>query len=200
MNKKIFQIGFNKTGTGSIYQFLLDNDIKSVHWAGGKISRIMHLNDLNGDPLLKGLEEYQGFTDMEHNLKDGGFFYASERYFKELDKQYPGSLFIFNYRNIDKWILSRSKHSNGMYLLNAMIKDGLDRDEIFSQWRQEYKTHMQNVEDYFREKDNCLLLNIEDTNNELLGEFLRKHGLSIRSMSLGHHHKTEVKDTAPNFV
>jgi len=36
--KKIFQIGFNKCGTTSIHQFLLNNGIRSVHWEGGKIA------------------------------------------------------------------------------------------------------------------------------------------------------------------
>ena len=39
MIKKIFQIGFNKSGSGSIHHFFLDNNIPSVHWDGGNYQR-----------------------------------------------------------------------------------------------------------------------------------------------------------------
>ncbi len=194
MNKKIFQIGFNKAATGSIYKFFLDNGIPSVHWEGGRLSKRINNNYLNGKPLLEGYEKYQGFTDMEHGLDSGGFFYVSETYFKELDQQYPNSLFIMNYRNIDSWLKSRLNHDQGRYLLQAMRGNNQTKEDICEKWKNEYIEHMKNVKEYFLDKSNLLLLDIESEDKNLLGNFLIKHGFNIKDSSLGHHHKTISND------
>ena len=41
----IFQIGFNKCGTRSLYHFFKDNGIPSIHYDGGKIAKSMFQNN-----------------------------------------------------------------------------------------------------------------------------------------------------------
>jgi predicted transposase YbfD/YdcC len=187
--KKIFQIGFNKSGTTSIHQFFLDNNILSIHWDAGKLSKTIHNNFLSGNPLLKGYEDYQAFTDMEHNKDGGGFFYSAEKYFKELDQSYPGSLFILNFRDIESWIKSRINH--GRYLFNTMNENNTTEEEVKEKWKDEYKNHIQNVLEYFKERDNLLVLELKKGNEYLLGDFLSKHGIPIKKPYLGYYHKTK---------
>ena len=78
---KYFIIGFNKTGTNTLHQLFLKNNLKSQH--SGKWR----------------LEQYQCFSDS-------GDIYR----FEDLDKQYENSIFILNTRSLQKWIISRFKH------------------------------------------------------------------------------------------
>ena len=36
---KIFQIGFNRCGTGSLYNFFKENGFISIHWDSGEIAK-----------------------------------------------------------------------------------------------------------------------------------------------------------------
>jgi carbonic anhydrase len=63
---KIFQIGFNKCGTVSLYHFFEDNGLKPIHWDMGMLATTIKYNHNNNLPLLKGYEKYDVFTDMEN--------------------------------------------------------------------------------------------------------------------------------------
>ncbi len=87
---KIFQIGFNKSGTASIYYYFKNEGFKSIHWEKGKLSKTIKNNFDSGLPILKGYEDYQVFTDMGHREADQTAVYSAENHFKEFDKQYLG--------------------------------------------------------------------------------------------------------------
>ena len=62
--------------------------------------------------VLDGYDkEYQVFSDMTYldyqTLIEGNIF------FKQMDNDYPESLFIYNTRNIDNWDQSRLNHTSG---------------------------------------------------------------------------------------
>ena len=78
-DKKIFVIGFNKTGTCSVCELLRSLKIKASHNARIKV--------------LDLLSEYEAFTDGTH-----------VRVFKQYYDKCPNSLFILNTRPISKWL------------------------------------------------------------------------------------------------
>ncbi|MGD8177139.1 sulfotransferase [Marinimicrobium sp. ARAG 43.8] len=193
---KIFVIGFNKSGTTSIHDFFQENGIESIHWDHSNLSRAIAKNHKQGNRLLEGYEEWQAFSDLEHPVKGGGYYYSAEKHFQTIDKQYPGSLFILNYRSFDSWANSRRNHGN--YLLKAMLGDGLSSwEEVRELWFREYSDHISKASDYFEGKDNFLLLEMDKEAGTKLSEFLERHGfnLSVRDLPVAHRtHKNAVDD------
>lgn len=176
---KIFQIGFNRCATGALYQFFLRNGIWATHWWGGGPSKTIRLNSICHRPLLTGLEKYQAFTDMEHPDEIEGIYYVHMKHYQELDKQYPGSKFILNFRNQDDWIRSRNnlKDPQGVtiYKNSCMEILNLTEEELNNKWRKDWDKHIHEVQDYFKDRPGDLLMfNIDEPNGgERLVEFLK---------------------------
>ena len=165
---KVFQIGFNRCGTTSIYElfdkipkvhyWLLDSEvnipelkddaISLTYFNGVKDSRkyilladIIKFNKERNLNLLNGISsKYVLFCDMENVEQD---YYSHVEDFKALDKQYPGSKFILNTRNIDNWIESRIKHDN--YLEICREYHDIDNDSILNLWRDRWFKHRYDV-------------------------------------------------------
>lgn len=81
---KIFAIGFNKTGTTSLYELFISLGINSIH---------------NSDKdTIDVIDLFDAITDGTHDN------------FNEYYTRYPDGLFILNTRPIFKWLVSRYKH------------------------------------------------------------------------------------------
>ena len=133
--KKIFVIGFNKTGTSSFDALFRNLGINSTH-------------ECCNIPVLNIIDEYDAFTDGEHLN------------FQEYFKKYPDSLFILNTRPIKNWLVSRYKH--GEYHKFNDCWCWPISEERTNWWITTRETHHKNVIQFFKNKPNKLLLiNIE---------------------------------------
>lgn len=186
---KIFQIGFNKCGTYSIYNLFRRYTIEklpSLHWEKGLLAKLMIYNLQNNKPIIPEIySNYTVFTDME------GIFVEKQKihivhfyeYFEILDQQYPGSKFILNTRNFDKWMTSRLNHKNNSILIgnknietkklisywkiyNKIYKN-LNQKSIIELWKQQWYTHHNNVINYFSHRPQDLLIYNIDTDKTL---------------------------------
>lgn len=83
--RKIFGIGFQRTGTSSLTKALRLLEIDTVHAPMELYKDINH----------KTIEKYQAFTDNPMPLL-----------YKELDIKFPNSKFILTVRSLRKWIVS----------------------------------------------------------------------------------------------
>jgi len=167
--RKIFLIGFNKTGTSTLCNYFYRNNIPSIHWDEGKIARKMEDNFNKGLKILNGYENFIFFSDMEDYIN---LNYAHMTYFKELDKDYPESKFIFNIRNVDNWIRSRNKHMNGEYTNYICNKLNMTKEELNNKWKKDFYEHKKNVIDYFTDKPGKLLIfDIEKDSPEKINDF-----------------------------
>lgn len=174
---KIFQIGFNKCGTTTLYNFFQNNGIRSIHNDAGKLASSIHSNYSNNKKLLsKKYEQHQAFFDMENVFEHPPKYIYLELY-KELDKQYPGSKFILNTRDKQAWLRSRARH-----YIRRLDKDYLDKladqyqltkIEMLEQWEREWDQHQNAVIEYFKNRPNDLLVfNIDtDSPNKLVAFF-----------------------------
>lgn len=198
MSKKIFQIGFNKSGTISLYEFFKANNFKSIHWDKGELSKAIDYNIKNNYPPLLSYEDYEFFSDMEHMNEDYEYFYSSEEYFKTLDKYYPNSLFILNYRPFDDFAKSRVNH--GLYLFNTMYKHQKDKSGVIQYWKERYEKHINNATEYFHGKDNFLLLKMDSNANNNLIQFLESHNIQIINKTLTRSHKTSRKSSQNELI
>lgn len=153
---KIVQIGFNRCGTLSMNEFFKNNGLNCTHWDNGKLASKIHDNYVRRKPIISGYEDYDFISDMENSIYD----IKSYEYFREINEQYPNTIFILNYRDVDSWVISRLKHNNGNYLSNAIKNYKTDEKGVISIWKEHYRKHINNVVSYFRDKDNLILFNL----------------------------------------
>ena len=175
-SKKIFIIGFNKTGTRTLYHYFRKNSIPSIHWDNGRLAKQIKYNYENGIKILTGYENYIVFSDMEdkNNLN-----YAHVDYFREFDKMHPESKFILNIRDVEKWIKSRNNHGN--YTEEICKKLNVTKEVLNQKWREDYYNHKKNVINYFSDKPNKLLIfNIEEDSIQKLNDFFPELQLNAK--------------------
>ena len=145
----IFCIGLNKTGTISLHHALEVLGYRSLHWGGPETGKIIQATAASGRPLVDDLDEYDAFSDLAILSKQ----------YQLLDSQYPGSKFILSTRPIEGWLQSREAHvlrnqeraRTGEYTGNFLEVD-LDA------WRVEFEEHHRNVQEYFKGRDEDLLV------------------------------------------
>jgi hypothetical protein len=169
---KVFGIGLPKTGTSSLHAFLNANGIASLHFGSSGADEIR-------DKLYRGiyrfdaLEKYDALTN------------CAENYFAQLDKEYPNSRFILTTRDKDSWLVSIEKHwakmirnigeARAMRIDNHLITFGC---YLFNKDRFAYvydTTHAM-VRDYFKDRDDCFTLSLENKDVAGLRDFLGLSG------------------------
>jgi hypothetical protein len=154
---KVFGIGLSRTGTKALAVAMTSLGIDTVHYHKAT-SKLLY----NGIFKLPVLEEYDAIADAQ-----------TIPFYPQLDKEYPGSKFILTVRDIDEWLKSTKKHFRGVeredrslkeiqyseaHLLRAAVYGTLvwDRD-VFTQ---RYYAHRAAVMDYFKDRDDLLVLDI----------------------------------------
>jgi hypothetical protein len=166
---KIFQIGFNKCGITSIHNFFISNGLRSIQWDQSILAQKMYQNSQQNKPLLSEYEQYDCVTDME-STKHNIFMYLT--HFKDLDIQYPGSKFILNKRNVDKWVKSRLNHLG--YLNTYKKITGLDEQGVVNHWIDSWNAHISGVVDYFKNRpDDLVVFDIENDASKFV-QFMSK--------------------------
>ena len=157
-NPKIFLICFNKCGTKTFHDFFRKNGLKSLHFRqkfgpfkGAYLAKSMEANFNCGKKILDGISQYNVYSDMVY--VDGKISIEANKLFRELDKNYPGSHFIFNDRPVDDWIQSRLNHESGPYgsfTGRWQSATGLSREKVIDSWRTGYFQHKEQVFKYFQ--------------------------------------------------
>ena len=188
---RIFQIGFNKCGTTSLFRLFQKNGIPSVHYDSGNIADAIYDNYKNKRPLIS--HKYRKkvfFSDMEHIYNTEKLLYIGRDYFKQLDKEYPNSKFILNIRNKDNWIKSRCNHDNGGYLEYISIVLDKSKEDVIKMWSEEWDSHHLEVISYFKNRPKDLLVfNIERDEPAKIQEFFKPY-LELDMDHYGHYGKT----------
>lgn len=182
---RVFQIGFNKCGTSSIHATILAAGHRSLHFKKGEIARTFCLRKMNKKRLIpKKWNNVVLFSDMEDHF-EGHYAYML---FKILDKQYPGSKFILNTRNRERWIESRIKHRG--YLEVDKKRRKMSTVSIIALWKQQWDFHHSDVLSYFKNRpQDLLVLDIETCDGRELARFLPR----LKLGSLLHKNKTREK-------
>jgi hypothetical protein len=129
--KKIFLIGFNKTGTSSFDALFRNLGINSTH-------------DCCNIPVLNIIDKFDAFTDGEHLN------------FQEYFNKYPDSLFILNTRSMKNWLISRYKHAEHHQFNDCWCWPV--SEEKTNSWITTRETHHKNVINFFKNNPNKLLL------------------------------------------
>lgn len=170
---KVFVIGFNKCGTRSLHRYFSECGLDSCHGGAQSIDLTVRIvrNIALGVPALRGIDHFDAYADIP----------AVQSQFRQLDRDYPGSRFIFNVRDIDGWILSRLNHLDGRNceFLNILHGLNLDWQEWANRWRAEFIAHERTVAEYFRHRPGDLLrYDIENDEAPRLASFLDIAGVA----------------------
>lgn len=162
MDRKFFQIGFNKCGTTFIARLFHMNAIPAAHWLEGALAEDIAWSKLAGRrPLRKWAADTVAFTDME-----------SVRYlnmpaveaFKEyafLDRSFPGSVFLLNTRRIEDWIASRYMHRGGTYARAWAQILGVGLADLADIWAEDWQAHLAGCRAYFADRPEFIQIDID---------------------------------------
>jgi hypothetical protein len=157
--KKVFCIGFNKTGTSSLHALFMNCGMKSVHaidW-----------------PLFSRFARGRDFFQMAQCYSDG-----EKSDFVQLDNWYPQSVFILNTRNERDWLRSRVKHVmrfNEPILLDELLRapkyGEMAREFFFDEanavlkWIIERRIYHKQARTYFKENPRFLDIDVTKAEN-----------------------------------
>ena len=191
-NPKIFQIGFNRCGTSSLYNFFLDNNIRATHWHGGEIGLEIARNARIEQRLLGPYEDrFDAFTDMEeHHTQNFG-----PHHFKQLHKEHPTGFFILNTRPVDKWVKSRFNLHKGKFAQECSEALRLPPEQLEAFWIAEWHSHHQRVKEHFKDYTRFLVFDIETDDGNVLRDFLSAE-YDLDPAHWGHHFPTPTVEPA----
>ena len=136
---KIFGIGLSRTGTTTLTHVLKDLGYNIVHYPRSE----------------KEIQNTDGATDIPVTVR-----------YKELDKMYPGSKFIYTIRNREQWIesivpyLGRKKTWKGFPQTQVNIRTQMYGDPFpnAEQAALAYDKHDKDVREYFKGREQDLLI------------------------------------------
>lgn len=151
MFSKIFGLGFSKTGTSSLAQALSYLGYKTAHNPTDDQTMVALLK---GDLCCNALQQHNAVCDI-----------MFVRHFRELDRIYPGSLFILTERNGASWHRSCARH----WALRNITSSRLYNEELvdfqvygtalynYNLFEDAYNSHYQAVTEYFENRSKQLL-------------------------------------------
>lgn len=163
---KVVVISPYRTATQSTNELLISMGYKTIHYGGTVINGF----ELIGYPPEYVLEKIAVFADMYEAFSDNPYPVM----YKYFDETYPGSKFIMIKRDPDSWYKS-------IQTLNEFLhKEDIDpfektfftsylknvpktfKEISYNDYIKCYNSHITAVEQYFKNKDNLLVLDISD--------------------------------------
>lgn len=169
-DEKIFFIGFNKCGTTSLHHLVTRHAIRSVHWDNGQLARTIETLSTDKPALRSFLSHSTAYSDItsltESQLIEGN------KHFRIFHELFPDAYFIFNDRQMEDWIKSRSSHRRGTFLSRNMSAWRMDADAVKDTWRQNYQMHTNDVLKHFNGHERFLHFRIDQDPINALIDFL----------------------------
>ncbi|MGB3514478.1 MAG: sulfotransferase, partial [Microcoleaceae cyanobacterium] len=163
----VFAIGLNKCGTTS-----LDTAFKELGWSTlhgpYKFNQAINRALKKGKKMLHFLSGFNMFCDIfypvnlhQDNEHSCMIIPKRRQFFEIIDKQYPGSKFICNIRNKKDWLASRKRHVQTNQKSKKYQQNWLKIEE--DAWSEEYDTHYNIIFDYFKDRQDFLVINFDET-------------------------------------
>jgi len=193
MSRKSFFIGFGKTGTTTIHNTLLDHGIRSNH-SGRWPKWIISKNKNN-------IDQFDSYQDGMSSWHQNGKYNTFEWLESEFD-----SFFVLNTRNLKSWLVSWWNWKNWRNQQPEYLKKkGLthipnDKHSIIKLILNRNIHHYKTIE-YFKDKHNFMLLDIEKEPDALvLSKLTKITATKITKLKTSLVHKTKqhyIKNPGP---
>jgi hypothetical protein len=146
--KKVFCIGFHKTGTTSIGKAL---ELLGYNVCGVQPQLVPFLKDKNYQPVFDLVAQYDAFQDNPWPVL-----------FRRLDQQFPRSKFIFTYREPYRWIKScLNQFGSKRKPMRAFIYGPGAPKGSEDVYLKRYNEHTLEVLHYFKGRKDLLTLEID---------------------------------------
>eukprot|EP01083_Nonionella_stella_P177423 623564_1 len=199
---KIFQIGFNKAATRTLYTFFSHNGIKSMHHLQSyhgkraEIREVMMKRYNQNKTILKN-NAYRFYSDFgaASRLRDSD---EQTRTWQVLFKQYPDAKFILNIRKMEHWLKSRYFHLSpvtGRFLIDSRGNAHHTHIETLNRWIKTWYQHSCDVLQFFERMNashNLLIFNIETDPIDKVVDFFGGFGLRLDGKHWIHRGKTKT--------
>lgn len=161
----IFIIGFNKTATRSLHHLFSSHGYSAVHWDSGRLAVKLLENLISGKMIFAGYDEkFRVFSDLTY--LNSRIDIQGNQFFRIMDRDYPESYFIYNYRDTEDWIKSRAAHGqssgpNSFLSRSMRINNTSDPEIVFELWRKQKTEFEREVRSYFEGNPRFLDLQID---------------------------------------
>jgi len=155
---RVVAVGFNKCGTRSFADLFRSAGHPVIHhkvrdrWpVPRRIGRIMRDNLAAGRKVFDSVEDYTFYCDLI--ISDGDESWDGASAFREILRDYPGTILILNLRDREAWIRSRLRHGHGEFAKRELAARGLsDLDALADQWRAEWDAHVAAVRTFMADR------------------------------------------------
>ncbi|MBK1636243.1 sulfotransferase [Rhodovulum adriaticum] len=145
---RVVQVGFNKCGTRSLARLFEGAGHKALHHKhrppfrkSQTAARILRDNLAAGRPALAGIEGYTFYSDLIHVTPTE--YFEGNTAFRQILRDYPGTILLLNLRDREAWIASRLRHGHGEFARRAMAALNLpDQDALVAKWRADWDTQI----------------------------------------------------------
>lgn len=183
--KKVFVIGFQKTGTTSL-ELALENLGYRVYGGDKNLLKFKDQKSLN-NYILETLKCWDAVQDMPWPLL-----------YKNLFELYPNSKFILTSRKTDEWIKSVVQYFASIRIpLHQKIYDVPCAEGYEKRYMEVYNKHNKEVIEFFKDKENFIIMEQnENFNYETLCQFLNVSEIPQEPFP---HARNNKKRTLPKY-
>jgi hypothetical protein len=157
----IFIIGFNKCATRTLHAFFEGNGYRALHWDEGRLAQAVAANVAAGRRAMTGYDQtWRVFSDLNYVTADEVI--EANGWFREMDRDYPGSLFIYNTRDLGNRVDSRFNHRGGWWARRYMAALGLDDlEDLGAFWVRQRLDFEADLHAHFGGGDRLLVLDVD---------------------------------------
>ena len=171
----------------------MDNGYASIHFDRGRLARKMIQNSLEDRKLPNGYDhKFRIFSDMI--VQTSRIRFEANSFFPVLDRDYPGSYFIFNNRDAEDWVKSRAdnwvnRYGCSIVELEQQVLNTRDPEQVVDLWRTEKLRFEDGIRTYFRTHPRFLEIDILDADLPQ-----KVSGFTTIELDAKHwkHHKTRI--------
>lgn len=212
---KIFLIGFNKTGTTSfqsIFEKHVGSSIHHTDWWGYSnlierklVGETHHKTIVDKDTAINHFSKHKCFTDGYEGWYGTDLESQLLPDLKFLDENFPNSKFILNTRSLDKWLLSRLYNFHNVTVYPVTTID-INNDEaimgILEDWVNVHEYWYNYVIDYFQDRDDFIILDIDEDWVSKLNVFLNINAVNtpISNKTSFNANKVRFKNIIDKFL
>lgn len=195
---RVIQIGYNKCATRSLQRLfegaghpVLQFRINRRFRRNLKAAKLMRENLQAGRRMFHGMEDYVYYGGLVYQTDE--ICFEAIRHFREMLRDYPGSILILNFRDREDWIRSRLRHGRGELVQRVMRQRGVvTPEEVANLWRQEWDEHLADVRSFMQDyPDQLIELNLDTDEVQSLIDRLPAYGLNAEDW--GDHGRTRGK-------
>ena len=181
---RVVSVGFNKCATRSLAQMFAGAGHKVVHHklrerrlVPQRAGAIIRANLEAGRRAFEAFEDYVFYCDLMVN--DGRRTYDGADAFREIIRDYPGTILLLNLRDREDWIASRLRHGHGEFARRERAARGLpDETALTEAWRAEWDARISAVRVHMADRPEQLVeFDIDNDNPADLAAALPQYGL-----------------------